>query len=181
MSSLPFPIHTERLTLRPHQVEDAESLLSIYSRADVTRYISGDTWKREEAIPKTQLRLPKVGLDTPAQALALVIEYQREVVGDVVLWYTDAEHQVAEIGWVLHPDHSGKGFATEAVVLLLNLAFDHYGCHRVFAEIDSRNDASAKLAVRVGMQKEAHFRQDCFYKGEWSDTLVYAILESDER
>lgn len=45
--------------------------------------------------------------------------------------------------------------------------------------MDARNGASAKLAERLGMVKEAHHRQDWFSKGEWTDTLIYAMLASD--
>ncbi|WP_371685103.1 GNAT family N-acetyltransferase [Flaviflexus sp.] len=63
---------------------------------------------------------------------------------------------------------------------MLNFAFEH-GCHRIVAEVDARNAASARLAERLGMLKEAHFRQDLCSKGEWTDTFEYAKLSTDPR
>jgi len=84
-----------------------------------------------------------------------------------------------EIGWVFHPDHTGQGFATEAVRAVLDLAFGFYRMHRVVAQLDSRNEPSARLCERVGMRREGHLRQDWWSKGEWTDTLVYGVLKDD--
>jgi len=51
--------------------------------------------------------------------------------------------------------------------------------HRVVAQMDARNTASARLAARVGMRQEAHFRRDFWSKGEWTDTLVFGLLASE--
>ena len=52
------------------------------------------------------------------------------------------------------------------------------GKHRVFASADPRNARSLALLERVGMRREAHFRESLWFKGEWVDDVVYAILES---
>ena len=101
--------------------------------------------------------------------------------GDVLLWLDgdgNGPGRCAEIGWVLHPDHGGRGYSSEAVRAVLELGVGHYRLHRIIARMDARNTASARLAERLGMRQEAHFRQDWWSKGEWTDTLVYALLES---
>lgn len=174
-----LPITTQRLKLRAHKPEDASALLAFYSQPVVARFLLDEPWTQEDATAKVAERLPKVDLDGPSHALALVIEANGQVIGDVTLWFTDAENRVAEIGWVLDPAYGGHGYATEAVAAVLELAFDHYNCRRIVAQMDARNKASAKLAERLGMVKEAHHRQDWFSKGEWTDTLIYAMLTSD--
>ena len=76
---------------------------------------------------------------------------------------------------------AGQGFATEACTAVLDLAFEHLGLHRVVANMDARNTASARLAERLGMRREAHHRSAEMFKGEWSDLLVYAILDREWR
>jgi RimJ/RimL family protein N-acetyltransferase len=56
------------------------------------------------------------------------------------------------------------------------LAFGDLAMHRVFAQLDPRNSASARLCERLGMRREAYFREDIWFKGEWGDTAVYAML-----
>jgi aminoglycoside 6'-N-acetyltransferase len=46
----------------------------------------------------------------------------------------------------------------------------------VLARLDPRNDASAALCRRLGMREEGYFAQDTWFKGEWGDTSIFAIL-----
>lgn len=174
-----LPFTTDRLTLRAHEGGDAGWLHRIYSRPDVARYLLDDPWSEEDAARHVSERLPKTDLDGDSGALALVVEYRGAPIGDVLLWLTDKERRVAEIGWVLDPTRGGRGFAREAVAEVLRIAFERYRLHRVTAQMDARNAASAKLAAAVGMCQEAHLRQDWWNKGEWTDTLVFAMLRSD--
>ena len=179
MTTLTFPLHSPRLVLRPHRETDVEALHRIYSRADVARYLLEEPWTAAIAVEKVNGRLAKDDLDGQSGALALVLERDGNPIGDVALWYTDPERRVTEIGWVLDPEHGGQGFATEAVRAVLDLAFDHYRVHRVAAQMDVRNDGSAKLAANAGMRHEAHLRQNWWSKGEWTDTVIFGMLAAD--
>ena len=114
----------------------------------------------------------------PHAALAASGEFTF-VVGDVTLIYRSEAHGQGEVGWAIHPDHQGNGYATEASRAMLGLAFDGLGLHRVVARCDGRNTASVAVMERLGMRKEAHFVENEFVKGEWSDELVFAILRTE--
>lgn len=172
-------VNTARLHLRAHQREDASALHAIYRRPEVARYLLDEPWSAEEAAARVEERLSHTGLDAEAGAWALIIEHDGAVVGDVLLWLTDREHCLAEIGWVLDPASSGRGFAAEAVTEVLRRGFEHHRLHRIAAQMDARNTASARLAARVGMMPEAYLRQNWWSKGEWTDTLIYARLRED--
>lgn len=174
-----WPLATERLRLRPHNADDAEWLHELYSRPDVARYLLDEPWTAEVTHDKLTERLAKTDIDGETGALALIIEHDGVPIGDVALWLTDHEHRQGEIGWVLDPAHGGQGFASEAVRAVLALGFDHYRLHRITAQMDARNSASAALARRVGLRLEAHHVQDWFSKGEWTDTLIFARLASE--
>lgn len=189
MDPVDLPLTTDRLRLRPYVESDAEAQLRILSREDVSRFVLQDPWTAEVAETQIAKRIPRTGLETESRALALVIETAdgldslegSRVIGDVALWLEDGSEEKAEIGWILDPAAGGHGFATEAVIAVLNVAFDHYGLHRVFAQMDARNTASAKLAQRIGMRQEAHLRKDWWSKGEWTDTLIFGMLASDRQ
>lgn len=89
-----------------------------------------------------------------------------------------------EVGYIINRDYQKKGYASEALSAVIRHAFEE-GAHRVFAECDPRNDCSWKLLEKVGLKREAHFRQNIFFhKNEngdpiWKDTYVYATVESD--
>jgi aminoglycoside 6'-N-acetyltransferase len=102
------------------------------------------------------------------------------VIGDVYFSITSVADGAADIGWTLHPDAHGRGYMTEAASAVLDIAFE-LGLHRVRANLDPRNDASAALCRRLGMRAEAHFVEDIWFKGEWADSAIYAILDREWR
>jgi aminoglycoside 6'-N-acetyltransferase len=62
---------------------------------------------------------------------------------------------------------------------VLDVAFGTLGLHRVQANLDPRKTASAALCERLGMREEAHFVEDLWFKGEWGDTVIYALLDRE--
>lgn len=174
-----LPIRTERLTLRLHTEGDLDALHAYYSDPEVARYLLVHPWTEEYGRREMARLVERTSLEAPCRALALAVEHEGRVVGDVALWATDGTGATGEIGWVFHPDVAGRGFASEAAGALLEVGFSRYGMHRVTAQLDARNAASAALCERVGMRLEASHRQDYWSKGEWTDSLLYAALASD--
>lgn len=168
-------VATDRLSLRLHRESDLERLVAIYSQSGVARFLLGEPWTRESGAPQLERRLARTGLDGPEGSLALAVERAGHLIGAVSAWRTEQERRTVELGWTLDPAHGGHGYATEAVAAVV----DRHDVHRVSAQMDARNDASARLATRLGMRQEAHFRGDLWSKGEWTDTLVFAMLRSD--
>ena len=84
-----------------------------------------------------------------------------------------------DIGFTISPGHQGGGYATEAVRLLLAYLFTTRGKHRVIAYCDPRNAASVALLQRLGMRREGHLRESTWATGEWTDDLVYALLNDE--
>ena len=179
VTALSLPLRTDRLLLRAYRDDDLDAALDYYTNPIVARYLLEDPWSREYAQKQIDKRVDRTDIHKSSAALALVVEHQREVIGDVALWPTDTTLSRGELGWVFHPQASGKGFATEAVRALVELAFGHYGMHRVVAQLDARNTASAKLCERIGMRKEAHLRRDWWSKGEWTDNVIYGVLADE--
>lgn len=175
----PLPLQTARLALRLHRPQDETRLHGIYSQPDVARFLLEEPWSRQDAARGTRDRLERADLLGAQESLALAIEFEGILIGSVSIWLTNRQRGLAEIGWTLDPAFTGRGLAGEAVGALLALAFDHYRLHRVVAQMDARNTASARLAERVGMIREACFREDWWSKGEWTDTVVFAQLASD--
>jgi RimJ/RimL family protein N-acetyltransferase len=170
----PLPVRTERLVLRKPTVEDADDSYAYLSRSDVCEYLLSGPFTRGEVAAELRRRA-----DNPPHRLSLVIEHEGTVIGDLMLALEKPGYDMAEIGWVIHPAYAGRGLATEAARALIDLAFSHYGVHRVRAELDARNLRSAALAARLGMRQEALFQQDFWAKGEWTDTPHYAVLATE--
>ena len=65
--------------------------------------------------------------------------------------------------------------------MLLRLAFEDLGLHRVIGRLEARNDASARVLERLGMRREAHLVENEYIKGEWQSEIIYAILDREFR
>jgi RimJ/RimL family protein N-acetyltransferase len=182
LAALAWPLRTDRLTLRPATRDDADATWRFRSREDVGHWITRAATTLDEH--RTWFTAP----DTLARTL--VIERDGEVIGDLMVKIEDAWAQAeivdrargvqAELGWVLHPEHSGHGYATEAVAELLRLCFTDLGLRRVTAVCFAANDASWRLMERVGMRREVHTVRDSLHRsGAWLDGLGYALLADE--
>jgi RimJ/RimL family protein N-acetyltransferase len=109
----------------------------------------------------------------------VVLPETGQPIGDVQLTWTSREHRQGEIGYIIHPDHTGNGYATEAAGLMLRLGFEGLGLHRIEGRLDARNQASARVLERLGMRREGCLEHARFVRGEWTDELIYAILEHE--
>jgi RimJ/RimL family protein N-acetyltransferase len=178
-----YPLRTARLVLRPYVIGDLDDLYDIQSRPEVVRYLLVGARDRDKVREVLAERIGSMAPDgeTGSLSLAVVLPETGSVIGDVVLFVRSREDRQGEIGYVLHPDHGGRGYATEAARAMLRLGFDEFGLHRIVGRIDARNTASARVLDRLGMRREAHFAQNKFLKGEWSDEVVYAMLEDEWR
>jgi RimJ/RimL family protein N-acetyltransferase len=182
-----YPIRTERLLLRPIDVaRDLPAMHSYRSIPEVCRYVPfvpGTLEALAERMEDPERTRSVLDAQAEGQVLFCVVERRDtgEVIGDLVLfWHSDSDRH-AEVGYVLHPDQEGHGYATEAVRALVGLAFDHAGAHRVSARLDERNTASVRLLERLGFRHEATFVDGEWFKDEWTTLLVYALLDREWR
>ena len=178
-----YPLQTERLLLRPFATTDFDALLAIQSRPDVARYLYWDPRNAAEVREALDLKAHSTAIVVEGDnlSLAAVLRSGGAMIGECSLRWLSAEHRQAEIGFILHPDHHGQGYATEAAAALLTLAFDELHVHRVIGRLEARNAASARVLERLGMRQEAHMVENEYVKGEWQSEVVYALLDREWR
>ena len=175
------PLQTARLQLRSTVEEDVDPLHDILSRAEVTRYLLHPPLTREEVMARILRTLGRLRLREDGD-LVRVSALRREdgvFVAELILRVTSAAGLAVEVGWTVHPDHRGRGYATEAAIGLLDFAFGPLGAHRAEAHLYPGNLASIAVCTRLGMRAEALHRLDLWVKGAWEDTAVYAILDQE--
>jgi RimJ/RimL family protein N-acetyltransferase len=174
-----LPRRTERLVLRAFRHGDEEDVLAYRSRPDVVRYMPTETLQASGAAAFIEERARATQIKADNDRIVLAVEHDGRVIGDLLVGAGHLADGQAEIGWAFNPAYHGRGLATEAARELLVLAFADLAMHRVFAQLDPRNAASARLCERLGMRREAYFREDMWFKGEWGDTAVYALLAAE--
>ena len=174
-----LPIETSRLRLRAPEPEDLAPLHAIMSDAGVARWLY---WEPRSVAEVSRALDRQINQDR-SRELALVAEIREtgELAGHLTLSLGPPEHRQAEIGFMFHPGHQGRGYATEASRAVVRLAFETYGLHRVYGRLEARNTASARVLEKVGMRREAHLIENEWVKGEWQSEAIYALLAREWR
>jgi RimJ/RimL family protein N-acetyltransferase len=176
-----YPLLTERLSLRPFRDDDLDAFYAIQRRPDVVRYLYWEPRSREETREMLERRKLQTQIEREGEGLHLAADLRASgtLAGHFNLVLSSQEHRQGEIGFVMHPDHHGQGYASEGARLMLRLGFEELGLHRIVGRCDARNVASARLMERLGMRREAHLIENEFVKGEWADELIFAMLDRE--
>jgi RimJ/RimL family protein N-acetyltransferase len=171
------PIDTARLRLRFLVPEDLAAVHAIESREDVCRWLYWGPRSEEETRVALERRIARAR-DAAETGVTFAIELRESgvLVGHVGVTLGAPEHRGGEIGFIVHPDHGGRGYATEAAQAVLALSFGAYGLHRVEGRAEARNVASLRVLEKLGMRREGHLVENEWVKGEWQSEVVYALL-----
>jgi aminoglycoside 6'-N-acetyltransferase len=176
-------LETERLILRPLRLADEDNLLEYQSHPEVVRYIPWPERTRSqvrEALEKAEANQAEALVEeNDTILLAWQLKTTGKVIGQSNLTLRSKIDQMAEIGYVTHQDFQHQGFAYEATSALMKHAFSSYAIHRIIANIDTRAVHSGALARKLGMRLEGTFIESEFFKGEWVNMWLYAILATE--
>ena len=176
-----YPIVTERLLLRPFSRRDVDAVYSYRSRADVSEYLFDPPMTYQECAEAVRARAGQIAFTGEGDKIVLAAERRDDVrlIGEVSLIWRSVPDLQGEVGYIFHPDAHGQGYASEAAGALLAFGFEVMGLHRIYARCDARNTASERVMQRLGMHKDAHFREHMQVKGRWDEELIYAVLEGE--
>ncbi|GAA2728905.1 GNAT family N-acetyltransferase [Cellulomonas aerilata] len=104
-----------------------------------------------------------------------------DYLGEIVLNDIDEQNGSASLRLSMRPAMRGRGYGTEAIGLVLGLAFDGLGLHRVGLDVLAINPRAQALYEGVGFRVEGRMR-DAYRDGDrWSDAVVMGILEDEFR
>jgi len=178
-----LPIATDRLLLRAFTRGDVDAVFAYRRREDVARYLFDGPMTRETCAEAVQARIRQVSFAEQDDRITLAVVRRADevLVGEVTLIWRSVTDRQGEVGYIFHPDFHGQGLALEAVTALVDLGFEGLDLHRIYARCDTRNTASFRLMERLGMKREAHFRERQLVKGSWDDEFVYAVLAREWR
>jgi RimJ/RimL family protein N-acetyltransferase len=186
---MPLVIETARLLLRPFEDRDVEPFSRYRSDPQVARYQS---WEAPYSLAQAAgfvdaLKYMIPGL--PGEWYQLAVEQKTAsrpgpLIGDVgfTVLIEDLPPDTApqgEIGFTLDRAYQGQGYATEAVRAVLGYLFGELKLHRVRANCDIDNPASARVLARAGMRHEGRMIESLWFKGRWVGEDWYAILRRE--
>lgn len=184
----PWPIRTPRLEIRQCTPDDLDAVWEIRRRPEVSRWLG--------LAPATREAFREHYLDADRLASLFVIDLLPDsggastLIGDIMVRLEDgwAQREVAdqakgvqaELGWVLATEHTGRGYATEAMKAVVGACFGELGLRRVHAGCFADNEASWRLMERLGMRREEFSRKTALHRsGEWMDGMNYGLLAEE--
>ena len=189
---LQWPRLTQRLALRPLSLDDVDAVHGYRCLPEVVVHLSHDVLDRDQVRHRIAQRMERGRPGAAEPLLGLAVEELRtgRVVGDVMM-RIEPSHSIAQmptdewegtIGYALHPDVQGRGFAAEAAAELLVIGFRDLGLRRITADAYADNIASNRVLRRIGMRHEATTRAKSLGKdGTWLDDNTWALLREEWR
>ena len=167
-------LETPRLRLEPYNMTHLDRLFEINSNPDVMRHIA-PVQSRDETrayIENNMQRFKRLGHGW----WAVIETATGHMVGGVCIQHTaHVETAELEVGWRLHPDAQGQGYATEAAIRALDFAFQHLRADHVIAVAAPESAPSHRVMQRIGMQ----YRGVEMHYG--TDLTTYVIYHDDPR
>lgn len=151
------PIETKRLILRRYKAEDLNDLFEYLSDNEVVKYEPYKAMTLEETKENLTWRMET------DEMIAVELKENHKMIGNIYLGKRDFNS--LEIGFVFNRSYWGKGYAKESSNAIIQFAFQN-GVHRIFAECDPCNENSWKLLEAIGLQREAHLKQNVYF---WED------------
>lgn len=173
---------TERLHLRAMQPQDGKTVHYYRNLPDVSIF-QGWTPKNEEEVKEYASQMNTKRAFSAGDWYQIIIQNKanNQVIGDLAVCIDSETKRQAELGIALDPEFQKQGFATEAIRGICDFLFSEKSLRRIHVSIDPRNTASLNLFARAGMRQEARHIESIFFKGEWCDDIVMAVLKREWR
>jgi len=174
-------ITTPRLILREIVADDWPAVLAYQSDpryyryyawtertdADVREFTAMLTGMRDKHDPRREFQL------------AITLAGDPTLIGNCGIRRKPENEWEADIGYELHHEYWGRGYATEAITAMVEFGFRELGLHRVSALCNAENERSWRVMERIGMKREGLLRETNSFKGRWWDALVYGVLREE--
>jgi RimJ/RimL family protein N-acetyltransferase len=168
----------EMIHLRPVRADDAEAMWEMVSDPEGMR-TTGTVTPLSRA--EVDAWCATVSDRDGRIDLAITANGSDEYLGEIVLEDIDGALGSADLRMAMRPGYRGRGYGTEAIQLVLGLAFDGIGLHRVGLDVLSINARARALYESIGFRVEGRLR-DAHRDGDgWCDAIMMGMLEDEFR
>lgn len=175
-----FPeLESRRLKYRQMRAADSQALFAIRSSMEVMKYMGREEMKCIAESEHLITSIAKSFQLGAAISWAIIEKSTNVFIGYFGYWRIEAHHCRGEIGYALDPNYWRKGYMKETACELIKYGFNKIRLHSIEANVDPNNLPSIKLLERLGFRKEAYFRENFLFRGEFVDSAVYSLLERD--
>lgn len=175
---------TKRLILRSFEKKDTKEIQKILNNINVTKWllVFPCPFTKRDAT-KFIKRYVSGWKEKPISSYRFAIERRDDgvLIGGIMLSHVNLDQKIGMLSYWLGEEHQGRGYGSEALKEVLNLAFKKLKLRRIDAEVYPDNPSSGKLLEKFGAQKEGYKRKAhiCKADGKIKDAIVYGLLKED--
>ena len=169
---------TSGLLLRPWRSEDRLSLVKHGDSYKVWRNLT-DMFPRPYTLEEAD-RWVRFATSS-VSGIHLAVSFEGEAIGGIGVIGKESNHRfTGKFGYWLGEEFWGRGFATSAAFAMVRYAFEERTFARLEAPVFAWNPASARVLEKVGFSLEGVHRRDIFKDGQFTDSLMYALIRGTE-
>ena len=170
-------IQGERIVLRAIEASDNAMLLSLLNDPETERMLGGSSWPVSER--DQQKWFERLEQNKNILRCTIALNEDNTALGTAILSDIDQKNGTAHIHIKMAKEGRGKGYAAEAINLLVDYAFAELRLHCIYANILCYNEASVRLFEKCGFRREGVLRARVYKQGSYIDQFSYSRL-SDE-
>lgn len=168
----------KNIYFKPLKTEDAHKVHDYASDKEVKKYIGWNLMKSlEETTEFVRTMIKREEADTHLYA-SVALKSTDEVIGTVMLFNFDKIANKAEIGYVFHKNHWGKGYGSDSLSLVSDFAFESLKLHKLHATVIDANIGSAKILEKDGFQLEGNLKDHFYIEDQYYGALLYGKFNS---
>jgi [ribosomal protein S5]-alanine N-acetyltransferase len=170
-------LESKNIYFKSLSLDDVQEIHGYASDKDVKRFIGWNLMHHlDETREHVETMINRELAGTHLYA-SVVLRSTQEIIGTIMLFNFDKEANHAEIGYVFHKEHWGKGYGTESVALTTDFAFKTLKLHKVNARVTDANIGSAKVLDKNGYVMEGQLKDQYFIEGKYFDSLLFGKID----
>jgi len=178
----PFPeLETKRLVLRRMKSSDAHDLYQLRSDKVVMEYQERPIARSIDEMSERIANLDAEIYQGKSIEWAVSTYDNPRLIGTIGIWKIIKKHHRGEVGYMLFPDYYNKGLMTEALAAVIDYGFNNICLHSLEGQVTPENIGSIKVLERNGFVREAYYKENYLFEGDFIDTAVYSLLKSKSK
>lgn len=171
-------METNRLILRPFTIDDANRVQELAGNEDVAKTTLGIPHPYPIEVAEKWIKNHSKMMEDGIFPFAIVIKAEDILIGTMTIRINET-HKKAELAYWVGKEYWGNGYATEAAKEIVRYGFENLNLNRIWAKAMTKNTASSKVMINVGMKKEGVLKQDIIKSGVFEDSDIYGLTRSD--
>ncbi|NUU77133.1 GNAT family N-acetyltransferase [Paenibacillus xylanilyticus] len=176
---VPRLLQTERIYLRPFETTDVDAYFPGLFDAEMRR-LTGT----QNSFTRTQVGkfIENAGQDDSRLMLLIALQDNDQIIGEVALMDMHAKNRSAHVRiGIDRAEHQGKGYGSEALLLMLDYGFGICNLHRIELEVYAFNERAIRAYEKLGFQREGTRRDALYYNHRYHDAILMSMLEHEFR